>query len=36
MWLDPGLPPEEKRELVLEALKADCEVREDEGNFWRL
>jgi hypothetical protein len=36
MWLDPGLPPEEKRELVLESLKADCEVREDEGDFWRL
>lgn len=36
MWLDPGLPPEERRELVLESLKADCEVREDEGNLWRL
>jgi hypothetical protein len=36
MWLDPGLPPEEKREMVLEPLKAECEVREDEGNLWRL
>ncbi len=36
MWLDPGLPPEERRELVLESLKADCEVREDEGDLWRL
>jgi hypothetical protein len=36
MWLDPGLPPEERHELVLESLKADCEVREDNGNLWRL
>jgi hypothetical protein len=36
MWLDPGVTPEEKRELVLESLKAECEVREDEGNLWRL
>jgi hypothetical protein len=36
IWLDPGVPSEEKRELVLESLKADCEEREDEGDFWRL
>lgn len=36
MWRDPGVPPEEKGESVLEALKAECEVREDEGNLWRL
>jgi hypothetical protein len=36
MWLDPGMPLEEKREMVLEPLKAECEVREDEGNLWRL
>jgi hypothetical protein len=36
MWLDPRVPPEEKREMVLESLKAECEVREDEGNLWRL
>ncbi len=36
MWLYPGLPPEERRELVLESLKADCKVREDEGDLWRL
>ncbi len=36
MWLDPGLPPEERRGLVLESLRADCEIRDDEGNLWRL
>jgi hypothetical protein len=36
MWLNPGVSPDEKREMVLEPLKAECEVRENEGNFWRL
>ncbi len=31
MWLDPGMSPEEKREMVLEPLKAECEVREDSA-----
>ena len=36
IWQDLHLSPEERRELVLEPLKADCEIREDEGELWRL
>jgi hypothetical protein len=36
IWQDLHRSPEERRELVLEALKADCEIREDEGELWRL
>jgi hypothetical protein len=36
IWLDCRMPPEEKRETVLEPLKAECEQREDEGDLWRL
>lgn len=35
-WREPGFTREEKRELVLEPLLAECEVREDEGDLWRL
>lgn len=35
-WREPGFTDEEKRELVLEPLLAECEVREDEGELWRL
>jgi hypothetical protein len=36
IWQDPIMPAEEKREMVVECLKADCTVREDTGDFWRL
>jgi len=36
MWQDPTMPPEDKHEMVVECLKADCTVREDTGDFWRL
>jgi hypothetical protein len=36
MWLDPELPPEEKREMVLEPLKAECEVRENEATVLKV
>lgn len=35
-WREPGFTDEEKRELVLEPLLAECKVREDEGELWRL
>jgi hypothetical protein len=36
LWRDPKLPPEEKKELVLESLKSGCLIVEDEGQMWRL
>ena len=36
IWQDPIMPLEDKREMVVECLKAECEVREDTGDFWRL
>ncbi len=36
IWQDPIMPPEDKREMVVECLKAECEVREDTGDLWRL
>ena len=36
MWVDPGLSPADRNDLVLESLKAECEIREDEGDLWRL
>jgi hypothetical protein len=35
-WQDPIMPPEDKYEWVVEPLKAECQVREDTGDFWRL
>lgn len=35
-WQEPGFTIGEKKELVLEPLLAECEVREDEGDLWRL
>ena len=36
MWHDPIMSPEDKHEMVVECLKADCRVCEDTGDFWRL
>lgn len=36
MWQDPIMAPEEKYEMVIECLKADCTLREDTGDLWRL
>ena len=36
LWRDPKLPPEDKKELVLEPLKSECLILEDEGQTWRL
>jgi len=36
IWQDPIMAPEDKHELVVECLKADCRVWEDIGEFWRL
>lgn len=36
MWQDPIMSPEDKHEMVVESLKAECTVHEDTGDFWRL
>jgi len=36
MWRDPVMSPEDKHEMVVECLKAECTIREDTGDLWRL
>lgn len=36
LWQEPSLTREEKYEQVLEPLKLDCRVSEDEGELWKL
>lgn len=36
LWGDPNLSEQDRREMVLEPLSADCESRPDEGELWRL
>jgi hypothetical protein len=35
-WQDPIMPFEDKYEWVVESLKAECQIQEDTGDFWRL
>lgn len=36
LWQDPALTRKEKYEQVLEPLRLDCRISEDEGELWKL